>query len=98
MIPSDPSGLLDDFFLKIYKEDYSIYSMKNTIIMIDAGFLSKVSRKLGEGHYFKYDLLKFSKMLAEKQQMIFSHLFFYNAPPFQGRNPTNAEKKEKGKL
>ena len=63
--------------------------------MIDAGFLSKVSYKLGEGHYFKYDLLKFSKMLAGKQQMIFKHLFFYNAPPFQSPKPSGVEKKKK---
>lgn len=63
--------------------------------MIDAGFLSKVSKKLGDGHYFKYDLLKFSKRLADKQNSIFKHLFFYNAPPFQSKNPSTQERKRK---
>jgi len=95
MIPSDPSGSLDDFYLKIYKLEFLSHIMKNMVVMIDAGFLSKVSYKLGEGHYFKYDLLKFSKMLAGNQQMIFKHLFFYNAPPFQSPKPSSVEKKKK---
>ena len=69
--------------------------MEKVVVMIDAGFLSKVSYKLGEGHYFKYDLLKFSKKLASKQELIFDHLFFYNAPPFQSSSPSNEEKKRK---
>ena len=69
--------------------------MEKVVIMIDAGFLSKVSHKLGEGHYFRYDLLKFSKRLAGKQNLIFKHLFFYNAPPFQSSNPPPDEKKRK---
>jgi len=69
--------------------------MEKVIVMIDAGFLSKVSHKLGEGHYFKYDLLKFSKKLAGKQELIFKQLFFYNAPPFQSSKPSKEEKKRK---
>lgn len=69
--------------------------MEKVVVMIDAGFLSKVSYKLGEGHYFKYDLLKFAKHLTGKHQLIFKHLYFYNAPPFQGEPPTKEEKKRK---
>ncbi len=69
--------------------------MEKVVVMIDAGFLSKVSHKLGKGHYFKYDLLKFSKKLASKQELIFKHLFFYNAPPFQSSKPSKEEKKRK---
>jgi uncharacterized LabA/DUF88 family protein len=69
--------------------------MEKAVVMIDAGFLSKVSYKLGEGHYFKYDLLKFAKHLCGKKQLIFKHLFFYNAPPFQSQPPTKEEKKKK---
>jgi len=63
--------------------------------MVDAGFLSKVSRELGDGHYFKYDLLKFSKDLCGKFGSIFYHLFFYNAPPYQSTNPNPSQKKRK---
>jgi uncharacterized LabA/DUF88 family protein len=69
--------------------------MEKTVVLIDAGFLSKVSHILGEGHYFKYDLLKFAKNLSGKQQLVFKHLFFYNAPPFQSQPPTSEEKKKK---
>lgn len=69
--------------------------MEKAIVMIDAGFLSKVSYKLGEGHYFKYDLLKFSKKLSGKENFVFKQLFFYNAPPFQSSTPTTNERKRK---
>lgn len=69
--------------------------MEKVVVMIDAGFLSKVSYKLGEGHYYKYDLLKFSKKISGKQELIFNHLFFYNAPPFQSSRPSEEESKRK---
>jgi uncharacterized LabA/DUF88 family protein len=69
--------------------------MEKVLVMIDAGFLSKVSRELGEGHYFKYDLLKFSKLICGRNNLVFSHLFFYNAPPYQSSFPTLNEKKRK---
>ena len=69
--------------------------MEKVLVMIDAGFLSKVSYELGEKHYFKYDLLKFSKMLCGNNDSVFKHLFFYNAPPYQSNNPTQNEKERK---
>ncbi|MBT7102319.1 NYN domain-containing protein [archaeon] len=69
--------------------------MEKCIVMIDAGFLSKVSRELGDGHYFKYDLLKFSKNLCGNLEFVFKHLFFYNAPPYQSTNPNEGQKKRK---
>lgn len=69
--------------------------MEKVVVMIDAGFLSKVSYRLGGGHYFKYDLLKFSKKLVGKIGSIFKHLFFYNAPPYQSSKPSKGEKQKK---
>ena len=69
--------------------------MEKVLVMIDAGFLSKVSKELGEGHYFKYDLLKFSKNLCGHFGSVFKHLFFYNAPPYQNTNPSSNQKKRK---
>jgi uncharacterized protein YdaL len=65
--------------------------MEKVVVLIDAGFLSKVSHELGEVHYFKYNILKFAKNLTEKQHFIFKHLFFYNAPPFQSQPPTKED-------
>ena len=69
--------------------------MEKVVVLIDVGFLSKVSYKLGEGHYFKYDLVKFAKKISGKQNLIFKHLFIYNAPPFQSQPPTKKEKERK---
>ena len=69
--------------------------MEKVLVMIDAGFLSKVSYKLGEGHYFKYDLLKFSKAICGNHGSVFKHLFFYNAPPYQGTRPNEYDRKRK---
>ncbi|PJE81266.1 hypothetical protein COU58_03475 [Candidatus Pacearchaeota archaeon CG10_big_fil_rev_8_21_14_0_10_32_42] len=69
--------------------------MERVLVLIDAGFLSKVSHELGEGHYFKYDILKFSKNLCGKFGSVFHHLFFYNAPPYQNTYPSQDQKKRK---
>ena len=38
---------------------------------------------------------RLSKKLAKKQDLIFNHLFFYNAPPFQSPKPNEGDKKRK---
>ena len=46
MLPSDPSGSLDELF------------SKETLVFIDANFLSKLSKHFGKGKYLIYDLFK----------------------------------------
>jgi len=82
-------------FAKTYKLPFLLRFMERVLVMIDAGFLSKVSRELGGGHYFKYDLLKFSKNLCGNHNSVFKHLFFYNAPPYQNTNPNNDQRQRK---
>jgi len=65
--------------------------MEKTIILIDAGFLSKLSGYFGAGKYLVYDLITFSKNLAEKQNLICKHIYYYAAPPFQSNNPNKEE-------
>jgi len=67
--------------------------MNKTLVLIDAGFLSKLSKYLGNGKYLKYDLIKFSKKLAEKQNLDCKHIFYYTAPPFQSDNSSIEETK-----
>lgn len=62
--------------------------MDKTIVIIDAGFLSKLSRYLGNGQYLNYDLIRFSKNLASKQNLSCEHIYYYTAPPFKSNNPT----------
>ncbi len=65
--------------------------MDNTIVFLDAGFLSKLSKKLGNGQYIEYNILDFAKNLAEKQKLFCKHIFYYTAPPFQSEKPTKEE-------
>jgi len=65
--------------------------MENVIIIIDAGFLSKLNKYFGGGKYLNYDLITLSKNLAEKQKLNCEHIFYYTSPPFQSDMPTREE-------
>ena len=65
--------------------------MEKTVILIDGGFLSKLNKYLGSGKYTRYDIIRFSKNLAEKQNLNCEHIFYYTAPPFQSDKPTKEE-------
>ena len=69
--------------------------MEDTIIFIDAGFLSKLSKHFGNGEYLKFDIFEFSKILAKKQNLFFKHIYYYTAPPFQSSHPNENENKRK---
>tara|TARA_Y100000310_G_C20672979_1_gene811305 strand:- start:82 stop:693 length:612 start_codon:yes stop_codon:yes gene_type:complete len=65
--------------------------MDETVVLADAGFLSKLSKYFGNDRYLKYDLIEFSKNLAKKQGLICKKIFYYNAPPFQSDKPSLEE-------
>lgn len=65
--------------------------MESTLVLLDAGFLSKLSKHFGKGNYLKYDIIAFAKNLAKKQNLFCKHVFYYTAPPFQSDKPTNEE-------
>jgi len=65
--------------------------MEKTIVVIDAGFLSKLSKYLGAGKYLAYDIITFSKNLSKKQKLDCEHIYYYTAPPFQSNKPTKEE-------
>jgi len=67
--------------------------MEKTIVVIDAGFLSKLSKYFGAGRYLVYDLITFSKNLSKKQNLDCEHIYYYTAPPFQSNNPSAEESK-----
>lgn len=69
--------------------------MEETLVFIDEGFLSKLSKHFGEGNYIKIDYTKFAKNLAKKQGLFLKHLFYYTAPPFQDAKPTKEQIKRK---
>lgn len=86
--PGNLRGLPDDCFSL---NNINLYNEK-TIVLIDAGFLSKLNLYFGDGKYIKYDLIKFSQNLSKKQGLVCEHIYYYTAPPFQGNNPTKEEK------
>jgi len=65
--------------------------MEKTIVLIDAGFLSKLTKYFGSGKYLRYDLINFSKNLAKKQKLECTKIYYYTAPPFQSDKPTKEE-------
>jgi len=65
--------------------------LKDTLVLLDAGFLSKLSKHFGDGKYLKYNIIRFSKKIAENQNLSCKHLFYYTAPPFQCGKPTKEE-------
>ncbi len=69
--------------------------MKDTIVFIDAGFLSKLSKHFGEGKYLKNNLFNLSKILSKKEDLHCKHIFYYTAPPFQSQKPSKDENKRK---
>ncbi|MBU2638835.1 MAG: NYN domain-containing protein [Nanoarchaeota archaeon] len=69
--------------------------LEHTIVFIDAGYLSKISKHFGNGKYLKLDLVKFAKYLAIKQGLWCEHIFYYTAPPFQSSKPTKEEARRK---
>jgi len=65
--------------------------MKDTIVLIDSGFLSKISKKFGKGRYLAYDIKKLAENLAKKQDLNCKKIFYYTAPPFQSIPSTKEE-------
>ncbi|MBU1203877.1 MAG: hypothetical protein KKG60_02290 [Nanoarchaeota archaeon] len=48
--------------------------MKETIVFIDAGFLSKLSRYFGGGKYLKNDIIKLAYLLSKKEKLRCKHI------------------------
>jgi uncharacterized LabA/DUF88 family protein len=69
--------------------------MEDTIIFIDAGFLSKLSKHFGGGKYLVYNLMDFSDNLAKRQNLACKKAFYYTAPPFLSKKPSPEEIKKK---
>lgn len=85
MLPGGLSRSPDDCFFK------------ETLVFIDAGFLSKLSGYLGKGKYLTYDLFTFIFNLVKEQELICKQIFYYTAPPFQSEPPLCEEIKRREK-
>jgi uncharacterized LabA/DUF88 family protein len=69
--------------------------MKQTIVFIDAGYLSFISKFFGKGKPLKYKIEKFASNLAKSREFECKKIYFYTAPPFQSSIPTKQENKRR---
>ena len=69
--------------------------MKQTILFIDAGYLSFISKHFGKGRPLRYRIEKFANHIAKAKSMECKKIYFYTAPPFQSSKPKAGENKRK---
>lgn len=69
--------------------------MESTILLIDAGYLSHISKYFGKGKPLKYKLENFAINLCKNLNLDCKEINFYLAPPFQSPKPTLEENKRK---
>lgn len=69
--------------------------MEETLVFIDAGFLSRLSRYFGHGKYINFGIIELANNLAKNQSTIAKHFYYCTAPPYQGTYPTKEEKERK---
>jgi len=72
-----------------------LFIMKPTIVFIDAGYLSFISKFFGSGKPLKYKMEVFAKNLAKLRNLDCKKIYFYIAPPYQDSKPTEEENKRK---
>ncbi len=68
---------------------------RRTLILVDAGFLSKLSQYLGNGKYLKFDITSLLNIFAKKENFKIERIFYYTAPPFVSNRPTEDENRRK---
>lgn len=64
ILPGNLQRLPDDYF------------SEDTLIFIDAGFLSKLSKYFGNGQYLKFDKLRFAINLSKKEKFFCKKIFY----------------------
>ena len=69
--------------------------MKQTILFIDAGYLSFISKHFGGGKPLRYKIEKFAVSLTKSKNLECKKIYFYTAPPFQSSKPKAEENKRK---
>ena len=69
--------------------------VEETLVFIDEGFLAKLSKHFGEGEYLKINYITFAKNISKEQNLLFQHLFYYTAPPFQQTPSTEDQRARK---
>lgn len=72
-----------------------LFIMENTILFIDGGYLSFISKHFGKGKPLKYKIEKFASNIVREVGLNCQTIYFYIAPPFQSPKPSKEENKRK---
>lgn len=91
MSPSVPTGTLDEILFLM------VGPMDKTIVFIDGGYLSKISKHFGRGQPYRIDLNQFAITLAKTCGLWRDEVYYYTAPPYQSSFPSTGEKERKRK-
>lgn len=70
---------------------------KETIVLIDEGYLSSISKHFGKGKPLKNYIEIFAQKLAKLKGSICKRIYYYTAPPYQSPKPTKEENMRKAK-
>jgi uncharacterized LabA/DUF88 family protein len=65
--------------------------MEFSLMFVDTGFLSELSKHFGRGKHLKFDYSRFFRYLSEKEGLGLKKIFYYTAPPFQSNTPCKDE-------
>lgn len=71
--------------------------MKKTVVLLDGGYLSKISKHFGDGRYLQIDIKNFGNTLAKEQELWCEDVYYYLSPPFQSEPPSEDEIQRKAK-
>jgi len=66
--------------------------VSNSIFIIDAGYLSFITKFLGKGEHLKFKIEDFVRNISKKANTTCKIVHFYTAPPYKGPKPTENEK------
>jgi uncharacterized LabA/DUF88 family protein len=72
-----------------------LFIMEETILFIDGGYLSYISKYFGKGRPLKYKIEKFAINLVKERNFIVKEIYYYTAPPFQNPIPSEEENERK---
>ena len=71
------------------------FIMEQTILFIDSGYLSFISKHFGKGKPLRYKIEKFATSLCNNRGLTCKEIYFYIAQPYQSPKPTKEESNRK---
>jgi hypothetical protein len=69
--------------------------VNNSVFLIDAGYLSFVTKFLGKGSHIKFKIEDFVKNISKRTNTDCTLVHFYTAPPYQSSKPLKEENQKR---